>query len=172
MAHYAYIAVILALLAFITWYTDKADEGGYNRCVASYEAALRTELNESIASNAQLQEENNQLVLDLLNQQPEIRTVYQTIEKEVEVYVPINPTCNLTRGAVRLRNRAGDPEQLRTDYHPGLSEAEARSPSTITQREGERQTHEWGELYYELSTRYMTLLGVCENNNKNSSKRQ
>ena len=76
-----------------------------------------------------------------------------------------NVACNLTLGAVGLRNRAGDPEQLQSGYHPALSEAEAGETSTVTQRKAEQQAHEWGELYTGLSDRYLTLLNICDNNN-------
>jgi hypothetical protein len=165
MKHYAYIILILALLAFGKWYTDHAHDAGYNEAVASYESALRQELNDQVAKNVLLTAENSQLVTDLLNKQPEIRTVYKTIEKKVNVYVKENLACNLTRGAISLRNRAGDPEQLQPGYHPALSEAEAGRSSTITQRAAEQQVHEWGELYTGLSDRYLTLLNICENNN-------
>lgn len=158
--HYMYIGLIMALLAFGYWYTDQADQGGFNRCVASYESQLRKDLNEQINKAAELQASNDQLVLDLLNKQPEIRTVYKTIERKVNVYVKDNPDCNLTRGAVSLRNSAGDPEYLRPGYHPALSESDAGGPSTVTQRAAEQQIHEWGRLYNELSGRYKALLEV------------
>ena len=164
--HYLYIALIFALLLFGKWYTDHAHAAGYAEASYKYESALRADLNEQIVENLRLTTENSQLVTDLLNKQPEIRTVYKTIEKKVNVYVKQNVACNLTRGAVSLRNDAGDPEQLQPGYHPALSEAETGDPSTVTQREAEQQAHEWGELYTGLSDRYQTLLNVCENNNK------
>lgn len=165
MKHYLYIALIFALLAFGKWYTDKIETAGQNACKATYESALRKDLNDQIAKNKVLTAENSQLVTDLLDKQPEIRTVYKTIEKKVNVYVKQNVACNLTRGAVGLRNRAGDPEQLQPGYHPALSEAEAGETSTATQREAEQQAHEWGKLYTGLSDRYLTLLNICDNNN-------
>ena len=168
--HFAYMILILALLAFGKWYTDKIETAGQDACKATYESALRKDLNDQIAKNKVLTAENSQLVTDLLDKQPEIRTVYKEIEKKVNVYVKQNVACNLTRGAVGLWNRAGDPEQLQSGYHPALSEAEAGETSTVTQREAGKQTHEWGELYTGLSDRYQTLLNVCENNNKKAVK--
>lgn len=164
MIHYAYIALILAIIAFGKWYTGTIDEAGYNRCVASYESGLRKELNDQISENAALTEVNEKLVLDILNKKPVIETVYKTIEKKVNVYVADNAACNLTLGAVSLRNLAGDPEQLQPGYHPALSEAEASAASTISQRAAEEQVYQWGEQYNELSNRYQALLMVCDKN--------
>jgi len=168
--HYAYIILILALLAFGKWYTDQAHSAGVNECTAHYEGTLRKELNDQVATNQALTDKNSQLVVDLLNKQPEIKTVYKTIEKKVNVYVKQNVACNLSRGAVSLRNSAGDPEQLQPGYHPSVSEAEASEASTVTQREAEQQAHEWGKLYTGLSDRYQTLLNVCENKNNKAVK--
>jgi len=166
MKHYAYIALILALLAFAKWYSGQAHDAGVNECTAHYEGSLRKDLNAQVILNQSLAVKNSQLVTDLLNKQPEIQTVYKTIEKKVNVYVKQNVACNLTRGAVSLRNSAGDPEQLQPGYHPALSEAEAGETSTIEQREAESQFYEWGRLYIGLSDRYKALLNVCENNDK------
>lgn len=166
MIHLAYIVLIMAIMSFAVWYTDTIKEAGQDQCKATYETQLRADLNLQIQINDDIEAENNQLVLDLLNKQPEIRTVYKTIEKKVNVYVKQNAACNLTRGAVQLRNTAGDPEQLQPGYHRQLSETEAGEASTISQRTAERQTHLWGKQYNELSDRYQTLLNVCENNNK------
>jgi len=103
--------------------------------------------------------------MKLLNKKPEIKTVYKNIEKKVKVYVKDNAACNLTRGAVSLRNQAGDPEQLRPDYHPPLTENGATAASTITQRRAERQIHRWGELYIDLRANYLALLEICDKNN-------
>lgn len=165
MRHWAYILLIIAIMAFGKWYTDQAHDAGYNEAKAKYESALRKDLNEQIIENQRLTSENSQLVTDLLNKKPKIRTVYKTIEKKVNVYVKQNVDCNLTRGAVLMRNRAGDPEQMQPGYHPALSEAEAGETSTITQRAAEGQLYEWGELFTGLSNRYETLLSICENNN-------
>ena len=162
MTHVAYIALVLALLAFGKWYADQADEGGYNRCVASYESQLRIDLNDKIAENTALQSANDQLVVDLLNKKPEVETVYKTIEKKVEVYVKDNVACNLSLGAVELRNRAAKGEQLPNDPHSALPEAEAKTTSTITQRAAERHVYQWGKQYNELSDRYVTLLKICD----------
>lgn len=163
--HYLYIALIFALLAFGKWYTDQAHDAGYAEAAAKYESALRKDLNDQVMENLRLTAENSQLVTDLLNKQPEIRTIYKTIEKKVNVYVKQNVDCNLTRGAILMRNLAGDPEQLQPGYHPALSEAEAGETSTVTQRAAESQLYEWGELYTGLSGQYETLLSICENNN-------
>ena len=163
--NYLYIALIFALLAFGKWYTDQAHAAGYAEASVKYESALRKDLNEQIIENQRLAAENSQLVTDLLNKKPKIRTVYKTIEKKVNVYVKQNVACNLTRGAVGLRNRAGDPEQMQLGYHPALSEGDAAKTSTVTQRRAEKQHHDWGELYIGLWDQYQTLLNVCDNNN-------
>lgn len=157
-------AIILALIAFVKWGVDTIHDGGVNECTAHYETTLRIELNTQVTENNRLTDKNSQLVVDLLNKQPEIKIVYEEIEKKVEVYVKENVACNLTRGGASLRNLAGDPEQLRAGYHPALSESDTTRPSTITQRRAEEQTHEWGKLYYETKAKYITLLNVCENN--------
>lgn len=164
MKHYVYIALIFSLMAFGKWYTDQAHTAGYNQAKSEYESALRKELNDQVANNQLLQLANDQLVLDLLNKQPEIKTVYETIEKKVNVYVKDNVACNLTRGGVWMRNQAGDPQQLQPGYHPALSESDSTRTSTITQRRAEEQIHRWGELYIDLSGKYKTLLSICESN--------
>lgn len=170
MMHIAYIALIMAIMAFATWYTDTIKSAGQDQCKATYESKLRVKLNVQIAENTLLNDKNSQLVVDLLNKQPEIKTVYKTIEKKVNVYVKQNVACNLTRGGVWMRNLAGDPEQLQPGYHPALSESDAAKTSTITQRRAEEQAHKWGELYIGLWDQYKALLNVCENNKNKAVK--
>lgn len=162
MIHIVYASIIAALIAFGVWYTERMHTSGYNQCTAEYESDLRQDLITSNAHIDRLERENNQLIKRLMEKQPEIQTIYKTIDREVVKYVPENPDCNLTRGAVRLRNIAGDPEQSASrDFYPDLSDDQAIEPSTITQQAGERQLHEWGAMYHELSGRYVALLEIC-----------
>jgi len=161
LINYAYIALILALLAFGKWYTDEIKTAGQNQCKAEYESQLRSELNDQVKIADNLQKKNSDLVVELINKQTKTKIIYREIEKKVNIYVKDNSACNLSRGAVQLRNTAADPEQLQKRYHPPISESDTREASSISQRTGERQIIEWGRLYSKVSTNYVALLRVC-----------
>lgn len=96
---------------------------GKNYCEAKVtEARLKAEV-EYREKADRLTSEHNQVVLNL-------RVQVADLTREVSDYVPDLAVCDYTRGAVRVLNngRTGLPEAA------GLTDAEAATPSTITQR--------------------------------------
>lgn len=163
--HYLYITLIFALLAFGKWYTDQAHAAGYNEAKAKYESALRKDLNDQIAKNNVLTAKNSQLVTDLLDKQPEIRTVYKTIEKKVNVYVKQNIACNLNYASYWLLNSAAQAEWMSEIDDTSIPDDKKREATSITQADTIGSCIGWAETYNNLAKRHDVLIDVIINHN-------
>jgi hypothetical protein len=162
MKIYGYIAAGLIIIGFIVWYSDNQYDAGYNTAKAEYEESLRASQAAMIEETNRQQKMINVLTDKWLAEKKNVKTVYETIEKEVPVYVQDNRKCDLTRGAVSLLNQAGDPKQLQKDYHPPITHAESRTTSTITQRAQFKNCIRWGEQYNDLADRFDTLINTLK----------
>lgn len=151
---YAYIALVLALLAFAWWYSDRQYDAGYTAARAEQLDVL----NKTLAKNKELQVQIDALTSDLLALEDVRQTQYAVIREEVPVYVQDNRDCDLSRGAVGLLNRAAVPDA----DHPALSETAKQAPSTVTQRAATRHCIGWAEQYNELAERHDALLRVLK----------
>lgn len=130
MKHWAYIIMILALLAFGYWYTDQADQGGYNRAVAEYEQKENKKLEDQIRATKKEQKRNSELSGKLaaaLKKIGEKAKLVQELQQRYETDAQNGNLCNLTLGSVMLHN-----ESLGYEYDPGQLADTGAALSTIT----------------------------------------
>lgn len=156
MKVWLYSTGVLLLAAFAGWYTNTIYDAGYNACLV-VQHAKNQEL------SAKLEEQQtaiNRMASAWLSTEPQIRTVTRTVIKENTKYVTDNPQCNITRGGIELFNTVGDPEYKQEGFHPALTEAQKREPSTITQRAFVTQCAEWGRLYNEVAPKYDVYVDI------------
>ncbi len=146
------MAILAMIFAFAYWYTDQQYNAGYNAAKAEYADALEL----AVEDSNQKQTIINDITEKWLLTKDQYKIVYETVIKEVPVYVKANPNCDLSRGAVGLLNRAGVPN----GEHPALTETEASTPSTITQRAQVNHCIKWAEQYNDVADRYSRLIDV------------
>lgn len=113
---------------------------------------------------------DNEILSAAVEKERVIETRYRTIVKEKIVYVPENPVCDLTRGAVGLLNdiRAG---QGGLPQASGLSDEESRAPSTITQRAEVEAHADCARRYNTLAIQHNALIDWIEKRNISSTDR-
>lgn len=158
---YAWLAVGLAVLAFVWWYSERQYDAGYTAAATEYERRDNRALQAQIEKNNTLQAEVNALTAQLLEAEDRAQGYYQTITEEVVRYVPDNPDCDLRRGAVGLLNRAAR-RDLPDSEHPALTDAEKQTPSTVTQPAAIGHCIGWARQYNELAGRCDALIDVIE----------
>ena len=80
----------------------------------------------------------------------------KTLNKEVAKYVPLNPSCDLSVGAVGVLNAARGAPRL--PDAPERTDAESRAPSTLTQQAEVTAHVDCAVRYRELAARHNELL--------------
>lgn len=128
--HYAYIGLILALLAFGYWAINKADQSGYDRATAEWQDKELEELKAEREAKAELEKINSRLSADLASAQRKINHRERTIrelERDYETIQQSSNQCNFTIGSVMLHNAA-----LGYNYDSGELETAGRTISTVT----------------------------------------
>lgn len=130
LKHVMYCSVILALLAFGYWYTDRADQAGYNRAVAEYKTKESEDLKNERAATQQLQSDLAKVSGDLAIAQADIEKRNRKIaklENQYETLAQRTAVCNLSIGSVLLHNAS-----LGYGYDPRQLESEGGTLSAVT----------------------------------------
>jgi hypothetical protein len=130
LKHGMYCAVILALLAFGYWYTERADQAGYDRAVAEYKTRQSEALTAQLAVTQQLQTDLAKASGDLATAQQIIDKRNRTIAKLEDKYATLaqnSDLCNLSVGSSMLHNAA-----LGYGYDSRKLESEGGAVSTNT----------------------------------------
>ena len=117
---------------------------------------LEDAVKRTIAQAETVRELDNEILEGYLEQSQRVNEKIVYVNKEVIKYVKDNSACNLTAGAVGLLNHARDRSKLRKATE--ITDAEKRTPSTITQR-AEIESHlECVTRYEQLSASHDALI--------------
>lgn len=130
MREYVYIGVIVLLLGFVKWYSDRQYQAGIDHATSSYQAKIIEQERRLQDVSQDKQKAINAITTLWLSKPPTVEIQREEIIK----YVTDDTQCNLTRGAVGLYNDTVDPDHLQADYHPTIVDDTAIDASTITQR--------------------------------------
>jgi hypothetical protein len=123
---------------------------------------LESFIKEDRANYVELDRQDRVQVQVVIKEVEKIREVEKRIPYEVVKYVPSNPACNLSVGAVRLLNDArvlSHPEADRRPAEP-LSDAASRAPSDVGQPEEVAAHADCASRYAELAARHNALISL------------
>lgn len=128
--YYLYAAVILALLAFAYWYSERQYQAGVTATVADYEQRDNEELRKERAAHAETATQLSALSSDLAQAQRQIEIKAREVrelERQYETANQRSTACNLTLGSIVLHNSA-----LGYNYDSGELADKGREVSGLT----------------------------------------
>lgn len=112
MKTYLYAGASVALILFITWYSNMLIDSGIARCESDHKSETIKQLEDASKKVDNLIRERNELQVSLnqmaeaLYAKREVETVYETINVEIEKVVTDNPVCDYGVDAIKLFNDA------------------------------------------------------------------
>lgn len=163
MKPYIYAGLVIAVMAFVYWWSSNQYDAGYTAAKAKYETDLRKAQSEHARQTKQKQDEIDSITKKWLEEQGKERIVYQTIEKKVNKYVKDSTACNFSRGAVWLHNKAWHSSSSGgMQENTGLSEEEKQETSTVTKSQVIKKDIEYAEWCTSLENNYDTLLKAID----------
>lgn len=130
MKHWAYAIVILALLAFGYWYSERQFNAGKNESALQCSQKENKELLASQKATADEQAKNNKLSGDLATAHQQLakrESHIRNLEKRYETLAQLGNACNLSIGSILLHNSG-----LGYEYDPRQLDAEGTAISSIT----------------------------------------
>jgi hypothetical protein len=150
MKYYVTAFLVIVLLGFVKWYSDRQYDAGVAVTESKYEKKLRAQEQKTEEARIHGQKAVNSITELWLNKPPIVKVQHEEIIK----YVKDDNYCNATRGAVSLLNRSTG---LELSQYPTLTDEEASATSTVTQRDIIGLCTERGEQYQVVSGQLVAL---------------